>query len=315
MVGLIDTHSYKWRLVTGSLLIISSLIFLALMPHLLGMNSKVQAASSSTTIKDPAIADSPNVITSSLYKTADGLNQVTNSAQQALNNSVHFVTEASINSGLFVAHGVGKSVSLTAKAAGSSLRFVGHTTGNIFGLMAKVPKISSIITPANDDKTPIPIINADADSLAENQFAPAAAQQATQPAQVDPAPQWPLHGFVTLEFGQSDWPFQKVHTGIDISDGRVGATPVHPFKPGIVVQAVSSSVGLGNHVVVDHGSGVTSVYGHLASISVSVGQQVDKNTVLGYEGSTGASTGPHVHFEIRVNGQPLNPRKFISGQP
>ena len=68
-------------------------------------------------------------------------------------------------------------------------------------------------------------------------------------------------------------------------------------------------------MIVDHGNGVTSVYGHLARISVSVGQEVDSSSVLGYEGTTGVSTGVHLHFEIRVNGQAANPHQFISGQP
>jgi murein DD-endopeptidase MepM/ murein hydrolase activator NlpD len=72
---------------------------------------------------------------------------------------------------------------------------------------------------------------------------------------------------------------------------------------------------LGNHVIVDHGNGVTSVYAHLHSISVQVGQDVTLDTTLGLEGSTGASTGTHLHFEIRVNGQAANPQQFISGQP
>jgi murein DD-endopeptidase MepM/ murein hydrolase activator NlpD len=72
---------------------------------------------------------------------------------------------------------------------------------------------------------------------------------------------------------------------------------------------------LGNHVVVDHGNGVTSVYGHLDSTAVAIGQQVDLNTILGYEGTTGVSTGVHLHFEIRVQGQAADPRQFISGSP
>jgi len=89
---------------------------------------------------------------------------------------------------------------------------------------------------------------------------------------------------------------------------------VKAFRSGKVIGAETTG-GLGNHVIVDHGNGVTSVYGHLAKITVSVGQNVDTTTVLGIEGSTGVSTGPHVHFEIRVNGQATNPHQFISGQP
>jgi murein DD-endopeptidase MepM/ murein hydrolase activator NlpD len=68
-------------------------------------------------------------------------------------------------------------------------------------------------------------------------------------------------------------------------------------------------------VIIDHGKGVTSVYAHLASISVKEGKKVGMDTVLGYEGTTGLSTGVHLHFEIRVNGQAADPRQFISGHP
>jgi murein DD-endopeptidase MepM/ murein hydrolase activator NlpD len=111
-------------------------------------------------------------------------------------------------------------------------------------------------------------------------------------------------------------PYQPTHTGIDISDGwRSGVTPIHPFKPGRVIQVIHSNAGFGNHVIIDHGGGLTSLYGHMYSTSAQVGQQVDSSSILGYEGTTGASSGPHVHFEIRLNGQPVNPHNYVSGQP
>lgn len=136
-----------------------------------------------------------------------------------------------------------------------------------------------------------------------------------QPVQTGPVAQWPIHGAITTPFGVPELPYELIHTGLDISDGQApGATPIRPFKPGVIVSVIRSG-GLGNHVIVDHGGGVTSVYGHLYSIAVRVGQQVGENTVLGYEGSTGISTGTHLHFEIRLNGQPVDPHKFIGGQP
>jgi murein DD-endopeptidase MepM/ murein hydrolase activator NlpD len=103
---------------------------------------------------------------------------------------------------------------------------------------------------------------------------------------------------------------------MDISDGSApGTTPVKPFRSGVVIEAVHSAYGLGNHVIVDHGSGVTSVYAHLNSISVQVGQKVSLGTTIGMQGTTGVSTGTHLHFEIRVNGKAANPMQFISGQP
>jgi murein DD-endopeptidase MepM/ murein hydrolase activator NlpD len=110
--------------------------------------------------------------------------------------------------------------------------------------------------------------------------------------------------------------FQPTLTGIEISSGQAaGVTPIKPFRPGEVISAVHSNRGLGNHVIVDHGNGVTSVYSHLDSISVKMGQKVSLDTILGLEGTTGASTGPHLHLEIRVNGQAANPRQFIDGNP
>jgi murein DD-endopeptidase MepM/ murein hydrolase activator NlpD len=141
----------------------------------------------------------------------------------------------------------------------------------------------------------------------------AATHAATVP--LDTAPQWPIHGSITTLFGAPDWPFQAIHTGIDISDGwHSGVTPIHPFKPGRVI-AVLHTGGLGNHVIVDHGEGMTSVYGHMAFTSVQVGQLVDESAVLGTEGSTGASTGTHLHFEIRINNSPVNPMLYIPGRP
>ena len=103
---------------------------------------------------------------------------------------------------------------------------------------------------------------------------------------------------------------------MDISDGQPeGVTPIHPFEPGTVLEVVHSNYGFGNHVIVSHGNGITSLYGHMYASAVQVGDRVNKNSILGYEGTTGASTGVHVHFEIDFNGQPVDPRKYVSGQP
>lgn len=127
---------------------------------------------------------------------------------------------------------------------------------------------------------------------------------------------WPIHGIVTTQFGASDRPFQSSHTGIDISSAKpAGVTPVTTFRAGTVVQVIHSNVSFGNHVIVDHGNGLTSLYGHLANTTVSVGQHVIPGDTLGHEGSTGASTGPHLHFEIDLNGKPVNPRGYLTGNP
>lgn len=146
-------------------------------------------------------------------------------------------------------------------------------------------------------------------------LAAAEARQAAAAA-LAAGPMWPLHGKVTTEFGASDYPYQSSHTGIDISDGMpAGHSNVVAFKAGTVISVVHASTSYGNHVVIDHGSGLTSLYGHLYAIRVTVGQQVHAGDVIGIEGDSGASTGTHVHFEIRQNNVPQNPRRYIPGNP
>jgi murein DD-endopeptidase MepM/ murein hydrolase activator NlpD len=127
---------------------------------------------------------------------------------------------------------------------------------------------------------------------------------------------WPIHGKVTTEFGVFHEPWQATHTGLDISSAKpAGVTPVAAFHAGTVIQVIHSSVSYGNHVVIDHGGGLTSLYGHMADTTVSVGQQVNAGDIIGHEGSTGASTGPHVHFETDINGTPVSPRRYVTGNP
>jgi len=125
--------------------------------------------------------------------------------------------------------------------------------------------------------------------------------------------EWPISGKVTLEFGQPDPPYQPLHTGIDIA-GPVG-DPVRAFMKGTVTYAGSEATGFGTHVVLDNGGGVTSTYGHMNTLAVQAGQAVDIGTVLGTRGSTGWSTGPHLHFQIDVYGLPVDPRTFLEGNP
>lgn len=126
---------------------------------------------------------------------------------------------------------------------------------------------------------------------------------------------WPMHGRVTAEFGVPHRPWQSRHSGIDITSARPsGVTPVTVFRSGTVATATRAG-GLGVHVIVDHGEGLTSVYAHLSRISVHPGQYVIPGDTIGFEGSTGASTGTHLHFEVRLNGQPVNPRQYQAGNP
>jgi murein DD-endopeptidase MepM/ murein hydrolase activator NlpD len=222
------------------------------------------------------------------------------SAVSDATKSVKFVGNIANDSVAFGSQGVMWGVVLIAHTAGGIVTFGVHTASYAVSL-------NSLIRPA--DITTVPVIDAWPTHPA--------LQTVSQAGPVaDQAPQWPIHGAITTQFGVPELPYERIHTGLDISDGRSpGTTPILPFKAGRVAEVVRSSFGLGNHIILDHGGGVTSVYGHLYSVSVQVGQSVVPTTILGYEGSTGASTGTHLHFEIRVNGQPENPLQFIPGHP
>ena len=104
------------------------------------------------------------------------------------------------------------------------------------------------------------------------------------------------------------------HKGVDICN--VGYTSsVFAVKSGKVILANTSGWGggYGNYVVIDHGGGVTTLYAHMSSVSVSEGQMVSQGTVIGITGNTGASTGPHLHYEVRINGVYQNPLNYLAG--
>ena len=122
---------------------------------------------------------------------------------------------------------------------------------------------------------------------------------------------WPARGFVTSDFGHRLDPYtaeRTMHKGLDI--GVPFGTPVQAPADGTVVFA-STEGGYGNVLVLDHGYGIKTRYGHLSQILVKAGQKVHRGDKIALSGNTGRSTGPHVHYEVRVNGIPQNPRKFI----
>ena len=115
---------------------------------------------------------------------------------------------------------------------------------------------------------------------------------------------------ITSEFGWRYHPIyhtQKYHSGVDIG-ASYGATIV-AADGGTVITAGAVS-GYGNCVVINHGNGITTLYGHMSSIAVSSGQKVSKGQTIGYVGSTGNSTGPHLHWEVTVNGVRQNPLNY-----
>ena len=116
---------------------------------------------------------------------------------------------------------------------------------------------------------------------------------------------WPLVERVTSEYGPR---WGRIHEGIDIA-GTHGA-PINSAESGRVDYAGWIG-GYGNTVIVDHGGGMTTLYGHMHDLAVSEGETVSIGQVLGYVGNSGLSQGPHLHFEVRVNGVPVNPRQYL----
>jgi murein DD-endopeptidase MepM/ murein hydrolase activator NlpD len=116
---------------------------------------------------------------------------------------------------------------------------------------------------------------------------------------------WPVHGILTSGFG---WRWGRMHEGIDIAVSN--GTPVVAAAAGTVIVAGWMG-GYGNLVVVDHGGGISTAYGHNTSVTVGVGQQVAQGQLIAYSGSTGHSTGPHVHFEVRINGGAVDPMGYL----
>jgi murein DD-endopeptidase MepM/ murein hydrolase activator NlpD len=122
---------------------------------------------------------------------------------------------------------------------------------------------------------------------------------------------------ITQGFGCTGFSFEPVdvacpgghwHSGIDLA--AAAGTPVFATQSGIVQVSLSAS-GYGLHVVIDHGGGLSSLYGHLSSVAVPSGEYVDAGQVVGAVGSSGNSTGPHLHFEIRRDGIPEDPHDDV----
>jgi murein DD-endopeptidase MepM/ murein hydrolase activator NlpD len=116
---------------------------------------------------------------------------------------------------------------------------------------------------------------------------------------------WPVSAPVTSPFG---WRWGRMHEGIDL--GAPEGTPIRAAASGTVIYCGWES-GYGNLTVIDHGGNLATAYGHQSSIAVTCGQQVAQGDVIGYVGSTGHSTGPHLHFEVRINGSPVDPLGYL----
>jgi murein DD-endopeptidase MepM/ murein hydrolase activator NlpD len=122
---------------------------------------------------------------------------------------------------------------------------------------------------------------------------------------------WPAAGPITSGFGYRIHPIfgtRTLHTGIDI--GAPYGAPVVAADSGTVIYAGTMS-GYGNVVMVDHGGGISTLYGHLSAFSVGNGQSVGRGTRIASVGCTGYCTGPHLHFEVRINGTPVDPMPYL----
>ena len=122
---------------------------------------------------------------------------------------------------------------------------------------------------------------------------------------------WPVKGAITSHYGNRSDPFNgdaEMHLGLDIS--ALYNAQVHAPADGKVIYAQRMAA-YGNLLIIDHGDGLTTRYGHLARFTVKVGQKVKKGDIVALVGTTGRTTAPHLHYEVRVNDRPKNPRDFL----
>jgi len=123
---------------------------------------------------------------------------------------------------------------------------------------------------------------------------------------------WPVRGWITSPFGNRISPVNgkiQFHDGIDIA-AQIG-TPVLAPADGVVIKAGFES-GYGNMVEISHGYGLKTIFGHNSRLNVKPGQHVKREDIIAYSGDSGSSTGPHLHYEVRVNGLPVNPIRYLN---
>ena len=122
---------------------------------------------------------------------------------------------------------------------------------------------------------------------------------------------WPVEGQVTASFGERIDPFNgegAFHSGVDIS-ANVGSAVIAPADGAVTFADFLG--GYGRAIMVDHGHGISTRYGHLSSFAVTAGQYVHRGDTIGYVGTSGRTTGPHLHYEVRINDVPVNPYKYL----
>ena len=240
------------------------------------------------------IAEYRSVVAGSINDTIDRLHQ----AQSVLD-----ARRVELQSALSQAHGAVAEASARARsaaAAASAAQQAATAQVSAHGILSK--RISDFNSESTD-------LAAQQQQIAALLAQSVSATRGTRSGTHSVGLVWPLRGSVTSEFGPRWGGF---HPGIDISNPT--GTPIHAAKAGQVVYAGWES-GYGNFVLIAHGAGVATGYAHQSQIAVSQGQTVAQGEVIGYVGSTGDSTGPHLHFEVRVDGSPQNPRSYVPGSP
>lgn len=122
---------------------------------------------------------------------------------------------------------------------------------------------------------------------------------------------WPCPGFYYISsYVGPRW--GRTHNGLDIAGSNIYGQPIVAARAGTVIDAGWNSGGYGNYVMINHGDGFITIYGHMSSVASYTGQSVSAGQVIGYVGNTGRSTGPHLHFEVRLNGSVEDPLDFVS---
>lgn len=174
-----------------------------------------------------------------------------------------------------------------------------------------------------EDRPPPPDLNAVKFSLAPSVWipllpAPPTAADFQVPAG-RPRLSYPLRAPMTQPFGCTDFELEPTtsacrgfHFGIDLAGPDLA--PIRAAADGIAYPFADTQL-YGNHVIIQHRAGLSTLYGHLTRFSVAWGETVKEGQVIGYEGSTGNSTGPHLHFEVRFAGSPLDPIPYLEGSP
>jgi len=175
-------------------------------------------------------------------------------------------------------------------------------------LLGEIRQIRSEISASNDE---VEAINDAIKELIRSKQA----ENSDAPVYSSDGFRWPLdscYTYLTTHFGYDAWRGGN-HYGIDVSGGGIGGKNIYAAQGGTVITAYNDGGwhgGFGNYVIIDHGGGLSTVYAHCNATTVTVGQVVSKGDVIGYVGTTGWSTGNHLHFETRVNGTAVDPFSY-----